>query len=104
MNDPVTRDEFAMLRDTVRTNEARLDGIDRGTGGVGALAVQIAEVVKDLATLKLDLDSFRKDHAWQHDQETRNRVSTRRWLIGTVIAALACIEVPLFYVIAHLHG
>ncbi|HEV2317351.1 MAG TPA: hypothetical protein VGV89_07240 [Thermoplasmata archaeon] len=104
MNDGVSREEFAMLRDAVQTTAVRLDAIDRGTGGIGALAVQVAEVVKDLAALKLDLDSFRRDHAWQHDQETRNRVSTRRWLIGTVIAALACIEVPLFYVIAHLHG
>lgn len=100
----VTRDEFAMLREAVQTNAVRLDSIDRGTGGVGALAVQLAEVVKDLAALKLDLDSFRKDHAWQHDQETRSRISARRWLIATVIAALTCIEVPLFYVVAHLHG
>ena len=99
----VTRAEFGMLREMVNDNARRLDEIDRsGTRGVGALSVQVAEVIKDVADVRRDLSAFRHEHAEQHQAEQSARTVTRRWLIGTLIAAFVAIEGPLTYLIAHL--
>lgn len=93
MTDPVSRDEY---RDLVR----RVDAIDAaGTRGVGVLAVQVAEVIKDMSDVRTEL----KDHRRDHEAESRARVVARRWTIGTVIALAAVIETPLLYLVAHLH-
>ena len=42
-------------------------------------------------------------HQEEHRAEERARVTGRRWLIGTLIALAAVIEVPLLYVVTHLH-
>lgn len=92
-----------MLREMVNDNAKRLDEIDRsGTRGVGALSVQVAEVIKDVADVRRDLGDFRHEHAEQHQAEQAARVVTRRWLVVTLIAAFAAIEGPLTYLIAHL--
>lgn len=102
--DTVSREEFAMLRDQVAANAGRLDAIDRGgTRGVGALSVQITEVIKDVSGVQRDLADFRRDHAEQHDREQAARVVTRRWLIGTIIAGFVALEAPLAVVVTHLH-
>lgn len=102
--DTVTRAEFSMLRGMVTDLSARLDTIDQsGTRGVGALGVQIAEVIKDVATVSTDLARWRQEHELQHDREQAARVTGRRWLVATVIAAVVAVESPVLYLVAHVH-
>jgi hypothetical protein len=97
----ITRDEFHMLRDAVTENSRRLDQIDMvGTRGVGALAVQVTEVIRDVSDLRLDL----KEHRAEHETDARARSSARRWGWAFGISALAAVEVPLFWLLAHVHG
>lgn len=77
--DWVTRGEFDLLKQIVADNQQRLLSIDEhGTRGVGIVQVQLNEVIKDLAELKLS-----------HEQEKASRRATGKWLIGTVIAFMA---------------
>lgn len=62
------------------------------------LATQMAEVIKDLGALNNRMDT----HEQRHETEQSRRVTARRWLIGTLIAAFAAVEVPILYLI-HLH-
>jgi hypothetical protein len=48
-----------------------------------------------------ELRDFRAEHQRQHEDEARARVTSRRWLIGTLIAVIAVIESPLIYLVAH---
>lgn len=108
----VTATEFAMLRDELRAVQARVDVIDQGgTRGVSGVAVQLTEVIKDVADVRAELRADVKDlrgdlanHRAEHEADARARVSGRRWLIGAATAALLAVEGPLAYVISHLHG
>lgn len=94
----VGRAEFDMLRGAVAENVRRLDSIDQGgTRGVGVLSVQVADVIKDVAELGAQIESHRREH----EATERARVTGRRWLIGTGLAALALVESPLLYLLAH---
>ncbi len=84
MGDEVTRGEFDMLRQIVTANQTRIEGI----GAIGAVQVQLAEVVKDLTELKADVTKRFDDHMRIHQQDQMARVSGRRWQVGTVIAVL----------------
>ena len=95
-----SRREFDMLRDQVGGNASRLDVIDQsGTRGVGAISVQMTEVIKDVADIKAKVDA----HSSVHDQEERQRVLSRRWLIGTILAMMALIETPILYLVTQGH-
>lgn len=60
-----------------------------------SLATQMAEVIKDIGGLNLRMDQ----HEARHEQEKRDRLSARRWMIATAIAFLACIDGPIIYLI-----
>lgn len=62
---------------------------------VTALSTQMADVLKDVGGLNLRMDQ----HEHRHEQEQRDRITSRRWLIGIAIAFLAAIESPLIYMI-----
>lgn len=89
--------EFDMLRSQVSANQSRLNDIDdHGTKGVAGLQVQLTELVKDVLELKGDMNTRFTSHEKVHENDMKhreadekNRVSGRRWLIGTAIAALA---------------
>ena len=101
--DLVTRGEFDLLKQIVASNQARLEGIDQaGTRGVGVVQAQLVEVVKDLADLKAEVNSRFDAHARVHDQDTRDRVNSRRWAIGTFLAALAIVVTLLLNITLHL--
>lgn len=86
---PATRRELDQLT-------ARLDGIDaHGTRGIAPLAVQLTEVIKDLAELKHDVESRFNAHARAHEKDEAKRVSARRWTVATVVAAVAAVDGPL---------
>jgi len=102
MADPVSREEFHMLRQAVVENARRLDELDRtGTRGVGALYVQITEVIKDVAAVQTDLAAFRRDHQAQHATEQAARITARRWAVMAGLAGLASLWAPLVYLIGH---
>lgn len=89
MTEQPTRGEFELLKQIVTANQTRLDSIDNiGTRGVGVVQAQLVEVVKDLADLKADVNKRFDDHQRVHEQDLRDRVSGRRWLTGTLIAAI----------------
>lgn len=75
--------------DQLREELHRLD--DHGSRGVGTLQTQVTELVKDVTELRAEVSGRFTDHLRLHNQEQRDRVSARRWLIGTGIAGLASI-------------
>lgn len=88
----VTRGEFDLLKQIVTANQSRLEGIDQGgTKGVAVVQAQLLEVVKDLTELKADVNARFDAHLREHAQESADRTATRRWMIGTFLAALAII-------------
>jgi hypothetical protein len=99
--------EFDMLRDQVRANQLRLNDIDdHGTKGVASLQVQLTELVKDVLELKGDMNTRFTSHEKVHETDVKNRVSGRRWLIGTGIAgilSLATVVGLLFDILTHIH-
>jgi hypothetical protein len=107
MSEPVTRGEFEMLASQVSDNARRLEAIDAGgTRGVGALAVQIAEVIKDVAGVQNDLKEHKSQH--EHDSELRRRdkMSAARFRVTASIAASAVgvsVIALLVDIAAHVH-
>lgn len=85
-----------MLRQMVEANARTL-------GSTAGLSVQMTEVIKDVTEVKTDLGLFRREHGEQHAGEQQSRVIARRWAIATFVAALAAIESPLLYLLAHVH-
>jgi hypothetical protein len=103
VSDPVTRADVEALWRVVNDNAKRLELIDAGgTRGVGAMSVQITEVIKDVSALQQQLGTFQREHEDQHRREATARVVGRRWAIGTAVAFLVAIEGPLAYLI-HVH-
>jgi hypothetical protein len=79
----------------------RLDTLDRdGTRGVGVLQSQMIEVAKDVAELKAEAHAWQITHERQHQADTAERTSGRRWLITTAIAALALLVTALALLIS----
>ena len=82
---PVSRAEYIELL-------KRIDSIDAGgTRGVAVLAVQLQEVAKDVSKLEKQMD----DHRSEHQASELARINGRRWMIATVIAAVASIDGPM---------
>jgi len=120
--DDVTRGEFDLLKQIVASNQARLEGIDQGgTKGVAVVQTQLVDVVKDITELKAEsgarfdlvdrrFDAVGKrfdDHMQIHEQDKRDRIIGRRWLVGIGIAgmgSMAAVLGLLVDVIQHLHG
>ncbi len=87
--DEVSRAEFDMLRQMVTATQGRLENIDdHGTRGITALTAQVTEIVKDVAALQSELTSKFEAHVRLHEQDHRERISGRRWLIGTGFAGI----------------
>jgi hypothetical protein len=59
--------------------------IDRG---VVTLQAQVRELAHDMAELKGETRTWQAAHDTQHQSEARERISGRRWMITTSIAAL----------------
>jgi hypothetical protein len=84
-----SRAEFTMLAN-------RVDSMDReGTRGVLALQQSLTDTIHDIADLKVDMATFKNDTAahfnkltQERENERRERISGRRWMVGIGIAAL----------------
>jgi hypothetical protein len=66
---------------------------------IAVLGVQMAEVIRDVQDLRMEL----RDHRDEHKDTERARISGRRWTVTTILAALILLEAPIGYIIAHLH-
>lgn len=89
MTEPPGRGEFDLLRQIVATIQIRVDAIDvGGTKGVAVVQAQLTDLAKDVVRLEADLDKRFDEHVRVHVQDQRDRVSGRRWMLGTVVAAL----------------
>lgn len=93
----VTRGEFTLLKEVVDRTQIRLDVIDdHGTRGVIAVQAQLLDLVKDVS----DLNN-------RFEQDRKERISGRRWLIGMGIAGLgsmaAILTVVLEILVQHAH-
>jgi hypothetical protein len=56
-----------------------------------ALAVQVAEVIKDVTEVRSEL----REHRKEHETERAARASQRRWMIGLIVVLFAAVESPL---------
>ena len=96
-----TQREVDILREEVH----RLD--DHGSRGVGAIQAQLTDVVRDITELKAEMSTRFEAHQRVHDQDHRDRVQGRRWLIGTAIAGLVAMAAALTLlvdILGHVHG
>jgi len=69
--------------------------------------IPLTDVVKDLAEMKADLAGRFEAHQRVHDQDHADRISGRRWLIGTGIAglgAMGAVLAMLADILQHIHG
>lgn len=100
----VTRGEFDLLRQMVQQNASRVETIDNlGTRGVGTIQSQLSDLTKDLLELKTDMNMRFSDHDKLHKSEKRERVNSRRWLIGTALLMITALGglYPFLYTILH---
>lgn len=78
----------------------------QGTRGVGILQLQVTEIVADLTQMRADTRAWQTEHERQHEQERRERIVGRRWLVGTGIAGLASMAAVismLIELLSHVH-
>ena len=90
--------------DQIRADLQRID--DHGTRGVGALQAQMTSFAAGLAELKAGVAAQLAAHQQIHDQDHRDRVSGRRWLVGTGFAgivAMAAVISLLIDISLHIH-
>lgn len=100
----VTRREIDLLKATADVDRAkmwaRIEGLDEhGSRGVQALTIRMDSMVASLAELKADVSHQFDAHHREHERDEAKRVSSRRWLIGAIIAAVAAIDGPIVTVV-----
>lgn len=101
-----TRRELDMVRDDIRSLRSDVGALTGGSTGVPVLQDRLIEMTKDIAELRGDMNSRFTDHLKAHEQANRDRVTGRRWLIGTAFAgigALAGLYAMIFDLIARTH-
>jgi len=64
---------------------------------------EVGELRRSVNASLRRLEKAIEDHETEHRADARARTNGRRWLVGTLIALAAVIEVPLLYVVTHLH-
>lgn len=76
-----TRRELDQLRTELRTMHA-------DSTAVAVLGTQLSTLSRDLTDFKAAITKQFEDHDRVHEMAERERTASRRWLIGTTIAAL----------------
>jgi hypothetical protein len=103
---PTPRDLYVSQREFDQLVR-RVDQIDDvGTRGVVVLQTQMTDVARDLAKIEASMDLRFKEVDGRFERATQDRVSTRRWLIGSGIAgasAIAAILAALAEILTRLH-
>ena len=115
MSEPISRQEIAILKqeaDRARDDFARrLNEMDsQGSRGVVELRVQMADQLTATTALAKSVKSVRREmrrefaaHLKVHADDERKRVTSRRWLIGSIIAGVAAIDGPLVTILLSRH-
>ena len=96
----VTRRELDLLKAAADAKHAeqdtRLTLLDQGgSRGVIGLTVQMQDLTKEVTRLRADMDHRFDAHDDQHEKDEAKRVTSRRWLVGSIIAAVASVDGPL---------
>lgn len=100
MNAGLTNPEPAASQREFDQLRQRLDTMDvHGTRGVGVIQVQVTELVKDLAELRISTAARADAHERQHVQDVHDHRNQLRWLTGTAIAAVVALAAILTLVI-----
>jgi len=108
VTDPaVSQRELSILKADADREHAelsrRLAELDaQGSRGVVELRVQMSDALSQMADMRRQVKAARKEmrkefraHLQVHEADERRRVAARRWLVGSVIAAIAAIDGPL---------
>lgn len=95
----VTRRELDILKSAADLDRAklwaRLEALDEhGSRGVAALQIRLDNMVAGMAELKADMAAEFGEHRREHEKDEAKRTSSRRWLIGAIIAAVAAVDGP----------
>jgi hypothetical protein len=102
----ISEDEFVTRREFDKL-ESRVVQIDtNGTRGVVVVQERLIELAKEVARLDVQVKTKFEQHDRQHEQEKRDRLSARRWLISTGIAGIASftgVYILLFDLLRHAH-
>lgn len=91
MDDPVSRREVDQLGREIAEIRQSVDMLRSGNTSIAVLGTQISTITRDLSELKSDMMAKFSAHEKIHEADERARSSSRRWLIGTTIAALGVI-------------
>ncbi len=103
-DEPVTRGEFDLLRSMVSSTQNRLESIDdHGTRGIASLTAQVAEIIKDVAGLQSDVTNRFDLHSRTHEQDRKDRIAARRWLIGTGLVGVGTMSAVITMLVEVLH-
>jgi|SRR6266568_2523920 len=85
----------------------KVDFIDQnGSRGMGVLAIQVAEIIKDLGILDTRVENRFAEHAAQHQREAEVRSGNRKWVMTTAIGGVASmggLYALIINIAAHLH-
>jgi hypothetical protein len=76
--------------DQLRQEMLRLD--DHGGRGTIALQVQLNDLVKDFAEMKVEMTNRFDAHSKVHADDEQRRIVGRRWVVGTVIGGAAALS------------
>jgi hypothetical protein len=83
---------YGDLERRVGNVEVRLTWLDEhGTRGVGALQLQVSELIKDQAKLEAQVDRLQERMERDRKTDETRRVAAFRWRVGAAIAATASI-------------
>lgn len=85
--------------DRIDRLERRVDNIDATARMNAVLAVQLQELSKDVSALERTLEGHRSEHA----QAAAAAVSSRRWLVGVMVAAIAAVDGPVVTLLLAAH-
>lgn len=89
--DYVSQREFGLFLQSYNQLAARVEQMDMtGTRGVGVIQNQVTSLMQQVAGLETDVRTWQVAHQKDHKADAVQRTSARRWIVGTVIAAMAC--------------
>lgn len=92
MDEPfATRREFDLLRQEFTDTKHAVEELKSGNAAIAVLSSQLTGVVQAIAEIKSDMTNRFTTHDNIHKQDNDARISGRRWLIGTAIAAIGAL-------------
>lgn len=84
MDDDVRRELDRLTQNDRDLRQAIADLDNHGSRGVLQLQSQVVELIKDVSEIKVSAEQ----HKIEHEQDHRDRVTGRRWLVGITVGAI----------------